>query len=78
MIKIYSTPTCTWCQKVKKYLKSNSLEYTDIDVSDSKRASDEMKKISGQSGVPVVVINNKVIIGFNRTAIDEAIGLNRN
>lgn len=77
MIKIYSTPTCTWCQKVKRYLKSNSLEYTDIDVSDNDAARDKMQKISGQSGVPVIVINNTVIVGFNKPAIDEAIGLNR-
>jgi glutaredoxin 3 len=77
MIKIYSTPTCSWCQKVKRYLKSNNLKYTDINVNDDMAAADEMRKISGQDGVPVVVINGKIIIGFDKAAIDEAIGLNK-
>ena len=78
MIKIYSTPTCTWCQKAKKYFKLNNLEYTDIDVNYDEAAAKEMKKISGQSGVPVIVINGTVIIGFDKIAINEAIGLNNN
>jgi len=77
MIKIYSTPTCTWCQKAKKYFKLNNLKYTDIDVNYDESAAKEMKRISGQTGVPVIVINHKVIIGFDKIAINEALGLNK-
>jgi glutaredoxin len=54
------------------------LEYTDINIQEDDAAGDEMERISGQDSVPVIVINDKVIIGFDKAAIDEAIGLNKN
>jgi glutaredoxin 3 len=78
MIKIYSLPTCSWCQKAKKYFSLNNLEYTDINIQEDEAAGDEMERISGQDSVPVIVINDKVIIGFDKAAIDEATGLNKN
>jgi glutaredoxin-like YruB-family protein len=78
MIKIYSLPTCSWCQKSKKYFDLNNLEYTDINIQEDDAAGDEMERISGQDSVPVIVINDKVIIGFDKAAIDEAIELNKN
>lgn len=78
MIKIYSLPTCSWCQKAKKYFSLNNFEYTDINIQEDEAAGDEMERISGQDSVPVIVINDKVIIGFDKAAIDEATGLNKN
>lgn len=72
-IKIYSTPTCPYCHKVKEYLSSKGLSYQDFDVSQDRDALEEMVKISGQMGVPVVVINGEVIVGFDKAKIDSLI-----
>ena len=55
-VKVYSTPTCPYCKKAKEYLSSKGVSFQDIDVSTDKAAADEMVKISGQMGVPVIVI----------------------
>ena len=72
---IYSTPTCPYCTKAKEYLKSNNLEFEDIDVSTSQEKVKELVGRSGQMGVPVLDIGGKIIIGFNKVEIDKELGL---
>lgn len=70
-IKIYSTPTCPYCKLAKQYISSKNLNYEDIDVSQDKTAIEAMVKLSGQMGVPTVVINGQIVVGFDKTRIDE-------
>lgn len=70
---VYSTQSCPYCTMAKNYLKEKNIRYTDIDVSRDPRKAQEMVKISGQQGVPVLRINGKVILGFNKREIDNAL-----
>lgn len=72
-IKVYSTPTCPWCKKVKEYLTSKGVPYTDYNVAGDKAKLDEMVNLTGQRGVPIVVIDGEVIVGFDQGKIDQAI-----
>ena len=72
-IKVYSTSTCPYCKSAKDYLKSKGLSYQDIDVSGDQAKAEEMVKVSGQMGVPVIVINGEAIVGFDRAKIDSLI-----
>jgi glutaredoxin 3 len=74
-IIIYSTPTCPYCVKVKEYLKSKDISYTDYDISKDRSKVDEMMKKSGQMGVPVIDIDGNIILGFDKNAIDSALGM---
>ncbi|MEM4268268.1 MAG: glutaredoxin domain-containing protein [Candidatus Woesearchaeota archaeon] len=70
MIKVYSTPTCPWCAKLKDYLKERKVEFEDFNVATDIRARREMIAKSGQLGVPQIEINGKIIVGFDKEAID--------
>ena len=74
-VKVYSTPTCPWCVKAKEFLKENNIDFEDIDVSKNPDQAEEMVRKSGQRGVPVVEIDDKVIVGFDKAAIESALGL---
>ena len=74
MIKVYTTNTCPWCIKVKNYLKSENIEFQELNVQDDMEAREEMIKKSNQMSVPVLDINNNIIIGFDKPAILNAIG----
>ena len=74
-VKVYSTPTCPYCKLTKEYLSSKGITFTNIDVSLDKAAGEEMIKISGQMGVPVIVVGNEVIAGFDKGAINKALNL---
>jgi len=69
-VKVYSTPTCPYCTMVKVYLSSKGIDFQQFDVSSDKNALEEMAKLSGQMGVPVVSINDQVVVGFDRSRID--------
>lgn len=73
MIKVYSTTHCPYCKMAKDYLAQNNVEYKDINVEQDDEAAAEMIRVSGQMGVPVLDINGTVIVGFDRTAIDDAL-----
>ena len=70
-IIVYSTPTCPYCSLVKDYLRGKGIEFEEKDVSKDREAAREMIEKSGQMGVPQIEINGKIIVGFNRDAIDE-------
>lgn len=70
MVKIYSTPTCVYCKTLKEYLSRNSVEFQDVDVSKNEKDLQEMIKLSGQMGVPVVDIDGEIVIGFDKVKID--------
>lgn len=75
MIKVYTTNSCPWCVKAKSYLKSQGVDFQELNVQDDMSAREEMVKKSRQMGVPVLDINGTVIIGFDKSAIDKALGL---
>jgi len=72
-IKIYSTPTCPYCNQAKAFFKEKGIEYSDVDVSEDEKAAKEMLDKSGQMGTPVIDIGGKIIVGFDQEKIEEAI-----
>jgi len=74
-IKIYSTPTWPWCTKVKDYLKQKGINFTEYDVTKDYEKAVEMVQKSGQRGVPVIDIDGNIIVGFDKSRIDELLGL---
>lgn len=70
-IKVYSTPICPHCVMLKDFLKERGIEFEDIDVSRDQEKAREMVEKSGQMGVPVVEINGKIIVGFDREALEK-------
>lgn len=74
-VKVYSTPTCPWCIRVKGFLKDNNITFQDVDVASSQQAAEEMIQKSGQMGVPVLDIGGEIIIGFDKEKIKTALGL---
>ncbi len=73
MVKIYSTPTCPYCEMAKEYFKEHNVQYEERDVSSNEAAQKEMIDKSHQMGVPVIEIDGKIIIGFNREELDKAL-----
>ncbi len=72
---IFTTPTCTFCNAAKKYLRQRKIRFREVDVSRDPAAARDMVRRSGQSGVPVIDINGKIIVGFDRAKIDKYLGL---
>ncbi len=74
-VTIYSTPTCHFCNMEKDYFKANGVEFDAFDVSTDASKRAEMMEKSGQLGVPVILIDDKIIIGFNKPKLAELLDI---
>lgn len=68
-VRIYTTPTCPFCTMAKKFLRDKHIHFDEVDVADDLDARQEMLELSGQLGVPVITVDEEVVIGFNQTAL---------
>ncbi len=79
-VTIYTTPTCPWCHRTKEYFKQHKVKYAEVNVAADEKARKALIEKSGQLGVPVIEVEKEgaepvVIVGFDREALDEALGL---
>ncbi|MFQ6010484.1 MAG: glutaredoxin family protein [Candidatus Aenigmatarchaeota archaeon] len=74
-VKIYTTTWCPYCVAAKEFLKQKKIEFKEINIEKDPAAAKKMVKISGQTGVPVIQIDKKVIVGFDVEKIKKALEL---
>lgn len=72
-VTIYTTPTCSYCTVAKNYFREQGVSFSEYNVAQDARKADEMVKKSGQMGVPVLDINGKIIVGFDKSEIERAL-----
>lgn len=71
---IYTTPTCGYCHRAKAYFKQHGIRFTEHDVTTSRKARRDFEALNGR-GVPLILIGDQRINGFNKSAINQALGL---
>lgn len=65
-VTIYTTPTCHFCHAAKDFFTANNVTFTDFNVATDLDKRKEMIEKSGQMGVPVITIDNEVVVGFDQ------------
>ena len=75
-VKIFTTPTCHWCGKVKEFFKENKVKYSEIDVAKDPAKAREMIEKSGQMGVPVIEIGSEIVVGFDKSRLKKLLDIN--
>ncbi len=70
-VGVYSTPTCPYCRMAKEYLSKKGIIYVEHNVAADREAAKEMIQKSGQMGVPVIVVDDKILVGFNQAQLDK-------
>lgn len=74
-ITIYTTQNCHFCHAAKEFFTANNLTYTEYNVGTDPEKRKEMIEKSGQMGVPVIIIGEELIVGFNKPVVAKALGL---
>ena len=77
-VTIYSTPTCHFCAMAKEYFKANNVSYQEFDVATDSEKRKEMMDKSGQLGVPVILVDDQVVVGFNRSRLAKLLDIDPN
>ncbi|HVP96403.1 Uxx-star family glutaredoxin-like (seleno)protein [Methanoregula sp.] len=73
-VTVYSTKNCPYCRMAKAFLDKQGIQYTAIDVGADAAAAEKMIALSGQRGVPVITVDDEVIIGFDSQRLNELFG----
>ena len=69
-VVLFSTTTCSWCRRAKKYFKESRVPFREVNVEHDGSAARTIQKQTGQTGVPVIKIGSKWIVGFDKPAIE--------
>ena len=75
VVTVYTTPTCGFCRAVKRYLQDKRGRFREIDVSRDATAADEIARRTGRRAVPVIDVNGRLIVGFDKRRLNAALGI---
>ena len=74
-VTIYSTPTCHYCSLAKEYFDEHKIKYESFDVASNMEKRREMMEKSGQLGVPVILVDKEVVVGFDRSRLAQLLDI---
>lgn len=74
-VTMYTTPTCAFCHAAKEFFNEHDIDFTEHDVAKDAEKRQEMIDQSGQLGVPVITIDGKTVVGFDRNKLEELLGI---
>lgn len=79
-IKVFALSTCPYCHQARHYLDESKVEYEVVEVdglSGQERADaiEEVKRLSGGTSFPVIVVGDEVVIGFDKGRIGKLAGI---
>ncbi|MEW6636749.1 MAG: glutaredoxin domain-containing protein, partial [Actinomycetota bacterium] len=59
-----------WCKRAARHLRERGVPYKEINVERDPKAARDLVRKTGQTGVPVLKIGGKWIVGFDKDRID--------
>lgn len=74
-VKIFTTPTCGYCRQAKDFFKDHNISFSEVDVIKDQAALKEMADKSGQMGVPVILVDEEIVVGFDRDRLAGLLGI---
>ncbi|OGZ10506.1 MAG: NrdH-redoxin [Candidatus Lloydbacteria bacterium RIFCSPHIGHO2_02_FULL_50_13] len=74
-VSIYTTVTCGYCKMAKEFFQKNNVEFQEFDVGKDLERRKEMIEKSGQMGVPVIMVGEDMIIGFNKPKLEQLLNI---
>lgn len=69
---LYGTASCSFCRSSREFFVANNIDFFDVDVQTSELAAKKHAELGG-GGVPVVIIGNRLIRGFQPDAFQDAL-----
>ncbi len=74
-VVIYSTPSCMYCNAAKEFFTQNNVQFENFNVAEDLTKRQEMIEKSGQMGVPVIFVDNEMVVGFDKGRLSELLGI---
>ncbi len=79
-VKVYALSTCIHCRNAKEFLEECAIGYDCVYVDkltgeERQAVLEEIKQVNPLCSFPTIIIGNKVIVGFRKDEIREALDL---
>jgi glutaredoxin 3 len=74
---LFTSGSCPWCGRAKSYLRQKGIRVKEVRVDKDPDAAKDVVRMTGQMGVPVLLIGTAKIVGFDKGRIDRLLGLKR-
>jgi len=74
-VKVFSTPSCPYCELLKQFLKDKGVEFEAIDVSQDEESQNYIMEKTGKIAVPVTEIDGQIVVSFDKAKIMELLNL---
>lgn len=72
-LTMYSTTWCGFCKRARAYLNAKGIAYREIDIESSPANRDQFKQYGGK-GVPMFILGDRRLRGFNEESLAEFLG----
>ena len=63
-VLLYATSWCPYCAKTREFLRMRGIQYTEYDIEHDAAAAEDYRRLGG-NGVPVVVVGDEVVHGYD-------------
>ncbi|EGS30886.1 MAG: glutaredoxin family protein [Peptoniphilus sp. oral taxon 375] len=67
---VYTSSTCPYCTMAKDYLEEKGVDVEERNVQTDAAARSELME-KGYTGVPVIVIGDEEIVGFDKAKLEK-------
>ena len=74
-IKVYGSNREPYSEMLRNILKSNNIIFENLDIKDPRNYKEMLEKTGGETTLPVLEVDGKIFIGFDREKIKEVLGL---
>lgn len=79
-VKVFALSTCPYCRMSRAFLDENRVPFDVVEVDklegqERADAIEEVKRVSGGTSFPVIIVDDQVIVGFNKPRLKELTGL---
>jgi glutaredoxin 3 len=68
---LYVKPGCPWCRRAENCLREHGYTYKSVDVISDRLSFAEMKRLSGQTYTPTLVVGDLVLADFGPEDLEE-------
>lgn len=74
-VTVYSAPTCLRCIRLKRFLEQHGIPFREVNVAEDEDAAEDLFARSHQQSVPVLEVDGRIVVGFDRERLTQMLGL---
>jgi glutaredoxin len=72
-IELYQANECETCDEARRFFETNNLSFLSHDIDSDSFVKERMRRLSGETSAPVILIDGQVVRGFSPASVESAL-----